>query len=29
VGRAQRGEGDGPTIGLILCSERNDAMARY
>ena len=25
----QRGEGDGPTIGLILCSERNEAVARY
>lgn len=25
----QRSEGDGPTIGLILCSERNDAVARY
>lgn len=24
-----RGEGDGPTIGLILCSERNEAVARY
>lgn len=25
----QRGEGDNPTIGLILCSERNAAVARY
>ncbi|MDZ7592685.1 MAG: PDDEXK nuclease domain-containing protein [Rubrivivax sp.] len=25
----QRSVGDGPTIGLILCSERNDAVARY
>lgn len=25
----QRSEGDGPTIGLILSSERNDAVARY
>jgi hypothetical protein len=24
-----RGEGDGPTVGLILCSERNEAVARY
>lgn len=24
-----RREGDNPTIGLILCSERNDAVARY
>ena len=24
-----RGDGDGPTIGLILCSERNEAVARY
>lgn len=22
-------EGDGPTIGLILCSDKNDAVARY
>ena len=22
-------EGDNPTIGLILCSERNEAVARY
>ena len=22
-------EGDGPTLGLILCSERNEAVARY
>ena len=25
----QRIEGDNPTIGLILCSERNEAVARY
>lgn len=25
----QRGEGDNPTIGLILCSERNAAVAKY
>lgn len=25
----QRGEGDNPTIGLILCSERNVAVAKY
>jgi len=24
-----RTEGDGPTIGLILCAEKNDAIARY
>jgi hypothetical protein len=24
-----RQEGDNPTIGLILCSERNEAVARY
>ena len=24
-----RREGDNPTIGLILCSDRNSAMARY
>lgn len=24
-----RGEGDNPTIGLILCSERNEAVAKY
>lgn len=24
-----RAEGDGPTIGLILCSEKNEAVARY
>jgi predicted nuclease of restriction endonuclease-like (RecB) superfamily len=24
-----RGEGDNPTLGLILCSERNAAVARY
>lgn len=22
-------EGDGPTIGLILCAEKNEAIARY
>ena len=22
-------EGDNPTIGLILCSEKNEAIARY
>ncbi len=25
----QRGEGDNPSIGLILCSERNAAVAKY
>ena len=25
----QRSEGDNPTIGLILCSERNAAVAKY
>ncbi|MDD2893990.1 MAG: PDDEXK nuclease domain-containing protein [Halothiobacillaceae bacterium] len=25
----ERGEGDNPTIGLILCSERNAAVAKY
>ncbi|MDO8810843.1 MAG: PDDEXK nuclease domain-containing protein [Gallionella sp.] len=25
----QRGDGDNPTIGLILCSERNTAVAKY
>ena len=25
----QRGEGDNPTLGLILCSERNAAVAKY
>ena len=25
----QRPEGDNPTIGLILCSEKNEAVARY
>lgn len=25
----QRGDGDNPTIGLILCSERNAAVAKY
>lgn len=24
-----RAEGDGPTIGLILCAEKNEAVARY
>jgi hypothetical protein len=24
-----RSEGDGPTIGLILCAEKNEAVARY
>jgi len=24
-----RTEGDNPTIGLILCSEKNEAIARY
>jgi hypothetical protein len=24
-----KGEDDGPTIGLILCSEKNEAMAKY
>lgn len=24
-----KGEGDNPTIGLILCSEKNEAIARY
>jgi len=24
-----RGEGDSPTLGLILCSERNEAVAKY
>ena len=24
-----RGDGDGPTLGLILCSERNAAVAKY
>jgi hypothetical protein len=24
-----RSDGDNPTIGLILCSEKNDAVARY
>jgi hypothetical protein len=24
-----RGQGDNPTIGLILCSEKNEAVARY
>jgi predicted nuclease of restriction endonuclease-like (RecB) superfamily len=25
----QKGEGDNPTLGLILCSERNAAVAKY
>lgn len=25
----RRTEGDGPTIGLILCAEKNEAVARY
>jgi len=25
----QRTAGDGPTIGLILCAERNETVARY
>jgi len=24
-----RGEDDNPTLGLILCSERNEAVAKY
>ncbi len=24
-----RAEGDNPTLGLILCSERNEAVAKY
>lgn len=24
-----RGEGDNPTLGLILCAERNAAVAKY
>ncbi len=24
-----RGEGDNPTLGLILCSEKNEAIAKY
>ena len=24
-----RTDGDGPTIGLILCAEKNEAIARY
>ena len=27
--KQMRAEGDGPTLGLILCSERNEAVARY
>jgi predicted nuclease of restriction endonuclease-like (RecB) superfamily len=29
VDEQMRGEGDNPTIGLILCSERNAAVAKY
>ena len=29
VDEQMRGEGDNPTIGLILCSERNTAVAKY
>ena len=25
----QKGQGDNPTIGLILCSEKNEAVAKY
>ena len=28
-GESQRCDGDNPTIGLILCSEKNEAVARY
>lgn len=27
--KEEKAAGDGPTIGLILCSQKNDAMARY
>jgi predicted nuclease of restriction endonuclease-like (RecB) superfamily len=27
--RERRTEGDGPTIGLILCTDKNDAVVRY
>ena len=27
--RERRAEGDGPTIGLILCTDKNDAVVRY
>lgn len=27
--RERRGEGDGPTLGLILCTDKNDAVVRY
>jgi hypothetical protein len=27
--KEQRSEGDNPTIGLILCSHKNEAMVRY
>ncbi len=25
----RRGEGDNPTVGLILCAERDEVVARY
>lgn len=25
----QRGEDDNPTIGIVLCSEKNEAIAKY
>ncbi len=28
-GEQCRGEGDNPTLGLILCPERNEAVAKY
>jgi hypothetical protein len=27
--REMAGEGDNPTIGLILCTQKNDAVVRY
>ena len=27
--RERRTEGDGPTLGLILCADKNDAVVRY
>jgi len=27
--REVRGEGDNPTVGLLLCTEKNDSMVRY
>ena len=27
--RERRSEGDGPTLGLILCTDKNDAVVRY